>query len=174
MSRHEASYREYTRPTSSGVRQMSNREIVEEAIDTIKMGKRKSLSGRDTLEFFFQDGAKDQSLCREGLTDMQNGIEMLLKGLIQYYGESYVEEHSTDNNGNILKELVRFHQSLDELNDIFTILTDGDYSYMFFKCAKFPRYSVLRTDRRFRNLSYILVDKLVSYVNKYIFTDDYR
>lgn len=172
MSRYESHTRTYEKMTSRGLRSMTNNEIVEEAIDTIKIGKRKSLMGKATLDSFFSGGSTDQSLCREGLIDLQNGIEMLIKGLIEYYGESYIEEHYTDRNSDVLEGLIREFPEVSELHDIFGILSDDDFSFTFYKCSKFPRYSTFRTNRRFRDLAYRVTDILIRYVNRHVFSDD--
>lgn len=172
MSRFDAKPRQYEKMTARGLRPMSNHEMVEEAKDTIKIGKRKSIHGKETLEAFFDGGSTDQSLCREGLIDLQNGIEMLLKGIIEYYGESYIEEHYTDRNSDILENLIREYPEVYDLHDIFGILTDDDFSFTFYKCSKFPRYSSFRTNRRFRSLAYRVIEHLIRYVDEYIFIDD--
>lgn len=168
MSHREASYRKYEKMTPSGLKSMGNREIVEEAKDTIKLGRRKVIYGKDTLESFFKTGCSDQSLCREGLMDLQNGIEMLLKGLIEYYGEAYKEEHYTNVNGEILDNLSRQHPELHNLHDAFGILQDDEFSFTMYKCSKFPRYQTYKTNKNFRSLSYMLTDLLIAYVDTYI------
>ena len=168
MSRYESKTRTYEKMSNKGLRAMSSREIVEEAIDTLKIGKRKSIYGKDTLEAFFTGGTKDQSLCREGLIDIQNGMEMMLKGLIEYYGESYIEEHYTNRNGAILEDLVRLHPEISELNNIFGILGDDVFSFTCYKCSKFPRYETFRTNKQFRDLAYIVIDSMVVYIDKHI------
>ena len=155
--------------TANGIKSMARKEIVEEAIDTLKIGKRKSIQGKDTLESFFNTGTQDQSLCREGLIDLQNGVEMLLKGLIEYYGESYIEEHYTNRNSDILEDLTREYPELIELNEVFGILSDDNFSFTMYKCSKFPRYSTFRTNKQFRNLAYRVVELLVLYANNHIF-----
>ena len=171
MSHEDAKYRVYEKMSQSGLRSMNNNEIVEEARDTIKIGCRKSYSGKDILEAFFYGECKDQSLCREGLLDLQNGIEMTLKGLIEFYGESYIENHYTDRNGEILENLSLQFPELRELHEAFGILQDADFSYMMYKCSKFPRYSTVRTNKTFRNLAYKLVDLFTKYTNKYCFCE---
>lgn len=171
MGRYNSSSRKYEKMTSSGLRSMTNREIVEEAIDTIKIGRRKSIYGKTTLESFFTQGTTDQSLCREGLIDIQNGIEMMLKGLIEFYGESYIEEHYTDRNSNILEELIRFHPELKELNNIFGILSNDDFSFTFYKCSKFPRYNTFKTNKQFRELAYEVIDVLIRYIDRFVVSD---
>ena len=171
MSYQDAKYREYTRMSADGLKNMSKREIVEEAKDTVKIGKRKAIAGKDTLEAFFAGGCKDQSLCREGLLDLQNGLEMLLKGIIEYYGESYIENHYTDRNGDILEGLSRENRDLIDLHDAFGILQDDDFSFTMYKCSKFPRYQTFKTSRDFRSLAYKLADLLINYVDTYILID---
>lgn len=171
MSRYEAKLRKYEKMTANGIKSMARKEIVEEAIDTLKIGKRKSIQGKDTLESFFNTGTQDQSLCREGLIDIQNGIEMMLKGLIEFYGESYIEEHYTDRNSNILEELIRFHPELKELNNIFGILSDDDFSFTFYKCSKFPRYNTFKTNKQFRELAYEVIDVLIRYIDRFVVSD---
>ena len=171
MSHREASYRKYEKMTPSGLKSMGNREIVEEAKDTIKLGRRKVIYGKDTLESFFKTGCSDQSLCREGLMDLQNGIEMLLKGLIEYYGEAYKEEHYTNVNGEILDNLSRQHPELHNLHDAFGILQDDEFSFTMYKCSKFPRYQSHRSNRNFRSLAYKLMDSLIRYVDTYVLVE---
>jgi hypothetical protein len=168
MGYQDAKYRSYEKMSSNGLRPMNNTERVEEAVDTIKIGKRKAINGKATLEAFFQGGCTDQSLCREGLLDLQNGLEMLLKGLIEYYGESYIENHYTDRNGEILENLNRQVPEIHELHNAFGILQDDDFSFMMYKCSKFPRYQTFKTNRNFRNLAYTLADLLINYANTYI------
>ena len=168
MGHQDAKMREYERMTRDGLRPMTSREKVEEAIDTIKIGRRKAISGKATLDSFFTGGCKDQSLSREGLLDLQNGIEMMLKGLIEYYGESYKEEHYTNVNGQILEDLTRQNPDLHDLHDAFGILQDDDFSFMMYKCSKYPRYQSYKSSRDFRSLAYKLVDLLVGYADTYI------
>ena len=172
MSYHDTNYRKYTRMSSNGPRKMSNKEMIEEAVDTVKIGKRKTVYGKDTLESFFKSGCIDQSLCREGLIDMQNGLEMLLKGIVEYYGESYAEEHYTVRNGELLEDLTREIPELRELHDAFGILQDDDFSFMMYKCSKFPRYQTFKTNRNFRNLMYKLSDLLIKFSDNNILNKD--
>ena len=79
MGHQDARMREYDRMTRNGLSPMTSCEIVEEAKDTIKIGRRKAIYGKSTLESFFSSDCVDQSLSREGLLDLQNGLEMLLK-----------------------------------------------------------------------------------------------
>ena len=168
MSHQDAKMREYDRMTRDGLRPMTTCEIVEEAIDTIKIGRRKAICGKSTLESFFDGGCADQSLSREGLLDLQNGLEMLLKGLIEYYGESYKEEHYTDVNGQILEDLARQYPDLYNLHEAFGILQDDDFSFTMYKCSKYPRYQSHKSSRNFRSLAYKLMDLLIRYVDTYV------
>ena len=172
MGRYEARLRKYEKMTASGIKPMAKKEIVEEAIDTLKIGKRKSIQGKETLESFFNTGAQDQSLCREGLIDLQNGLEMLLKAIIEYYGESYIEEHYTNRNSDILEGLTREHPELLELNEVFGILSDDNFSFTSYKCSKFPRYSTFRTNRQFRSLAYKVVELFIIYSDNHILNQD--
>lgn len=171
MSRQDAKVRKYEKMTSNGLRPMNNNEIVQEAISTIKSGRRRGIRGKDDLELYFNTGHQDDSLGRDGLTDLQNGLEMMLKGIIQYYGESYREEHYTDRNGEILENLARQFPDLHDLHDAFGILTDDDFSFTMYKCSKFPRYQSYKTSRQFRNLAYKLLDLFIQYADTYILVD---
>lgn len=170
--RYETRRREYTRMTSSGVKPMTKPEIVEEAIDTIKIGKRKGLAGKEKLDLFLNGGTKDNSICREGLIDLQNGLEMLLKGIIQYYGESYIEEHFTANNAPILESLFRLFPETVKLKDAIPILEHDDFSFMMFKCSKYPRYSSFKTKQDFIKQAYKVLFIFIGYVDKYIVPED--
>ena len=171
MGFRDAGYREYNKMSENGLRKMTNSEMVEEAIDTIKIGRRKTIHGKSTLHSFFRDKCSDQSLGREGVLDLQVGLEMLIKGLIEYYGESYVENHYTDQNGDILEGLCRQYPELITIHDAFGILKDDDFSFGMYKCSKFPKYETFKTDKTFRNLAYKLADLLLKYVNTYILVD---
>ncbi len=171
MGHQDARMREYDRMTYNGLSPMTSCEIVEEAKDTIKIGRRKAIQGKSTLSSFFDTGCTDQSLSREGLLDLQNGLEMLLKGLIEYYGESYKEEHYTNVNGQILEGLARQYPDLCALYEAFEILQDDKFSFTMYKCSKYPRYQSHRSNRNFRSLAYKLMDSLIRYVDTYVLVE---
>lgn len=171
MSHKDAEYRKYEKMGPDGLRPMNNKEIVEEAICTVRSGKRRGIRGKDDLEQYFNTGRRDESLGRDGLVDLQCGLEMLLKGIIQYYGESYKQEHYTDRNGEILEGLSRQFPELRDLYDAFAILQDDDFSFTMYKCSKFPKYQSYKTHKQFRSLAYKLLDLFINYANTYILID---
>jgi len=146
-------------------------EILDESIDTIKIARRKCISGKDTLKTYYSSDKSDYSLYREGFIDAQMGIEMFLKGLIEYYGESYLEAHHTKMNGSILENLSREYPNLLELREAFEILQDNEFAYMMYKCSKFPKYQKFSSDKKFRYNIYQLIDLFIKYADQHILTE---
>ena len=160
----EASFRNYGR--------MSFDQKVSEAIDTIKMGKRRLVDSESLINSFFAGNREDQSLIRDGLFQLQQGIELTTKGIIQYYGDSYLEEHRTKANAALL-ENINLPEIQKHLSETCGIMEDDMFSYECHKIATSEaRYKTTRFDNNFLNNAQKVRDILLRYINVYILFED--
>ena len=140
-------------------------------LNMIKIGRRRGIESRSLLDAYYVDKDKsmserDTSLIKDGLFNMQQSIELIMKGIIKYYGEEYVIGHTTAQNADIIDNLSYEHQELRELNDIYPFLKDLRFSNEMDAIEKRCRYlpyrvipSIVRDGQQVR-------DRLIRYVDK--------
>ncbi len=159
-------FKNYSRYTDS--------QRIQEGRASVKQAKNHLEISEIFIDRFFDNKKTDQSDIRTGLVEIAMGIEIMLKGLLEYYGEEYEEEHTSVYNATLL-EALKIPELQKEFLDMLGILMNVDFSYELKqilaseKSAKYNNYyykSWWLTDaQRLRRM-------LLRFATKYILTDE--
>lgn len=97
---------------------------------------------------------------------MQQSIELILKGLIKYYGEYFREGHFVRFNAKTLEEMSADIIELREISESLSELQSGT-SVLLFKWESISRYNDLRVNRPDIEKIDQMLDDLIAFVRRH-------
>lgn len=120
----------------------SNIELREEGLVLIRHGLKAREIGEPLLTEYNNKKEKTKADCSDknwGCYMTQQSIELIIKGLIKYYGWNYRDGHFISGNAKILSELAERNSILRQLDEpLYTL--QSKFSYVLYKWATIGRY----------------------------------